>query len=89
MIGAVGAVVGCTLGWLAMLAFNKSGGYDMSSFTSAGEVYALMGDAFYATIDPASIFQHGLIIVLMAMLASLIPAWQAANKEPAEALHYI
>jgi ABC-type lipoprotein release transport system permease subunit len=33
--------------------------------------------------------QQGLIIVVMAMLASLIPAWQAANKEPAEALHYI
>jgi ABC-type lipoprotein release transport system permease subunit len=89
MIGAVGAAIGCTLGWLAMLAFNLSGGYDMSSFTSAGEIYALMGDAFYATIDPASIFQHGLIIVVMAMLASLIPAWQAAIKEPAEALHYI
>ena len=89
MIGAVGAAIGCTLGWLAMLVFNLSGGYDMSSFTSAGEIYALMGDAFYATIDPASILQLGLIIVVMAMLASLIPAWQAANKEPAEALHYI
>jgi ABC-type lipoprotein release transport system permease subunit len=89
MIGAVGAAIGCTLGWLAMLAFNMSGGYDMSSFTSAGEIYALMGDAFYATIDPASIVQQGLIIVVMAMLASLIPAWQAANKEPAEALHHI
>ena len=57
MIGAVGAQVGCTLGWLAMLAFNRSGGYDMSDFTSAGEIYALMGDAFYATIDPVSIIR--------------------------------
>jgi ABC-type lipoprotein release transport system permease subunit len=89
LIGAVGAVVGCTLGWLAMLAFNLSGGYDMSSFTSAGEIYALMGDAFYATIDPLSIVQLGLILVLMAVLASLIPAWQASRKEPAEALHYM
>jgi len=89
MIGAVGAVVGCTLGWLAMLAFNLSGGYDMSSFTSAGEIYALMGDAFYATIDPVSIVQLGLLLVVMALLASLIPAWQAARKEPAEALHHI
>jgi ABC-type lipoprotein release transport system permease subunit len=89
MIGAVGALVGCTLGWLAMLAFNMSGGYDMSSFTSAGEVYALMGDAFYATIDPLSIARMGLILVVMAVLASLIPAWQAAQKEPAESLHHI
>lgn len=89
MIGTVGAVGGCTLGWLAMLAFNRTGGYDMSSFTSAGEIYALMGDAFYATIDPISIFQMGLLLVIMAILASLIPAWQASRKEPADSLHHI
>jgi ABC-type lipoprotein release transport system permease subunit len=89
MIGAVGALLGCTLGWLAMLAFNLSGGYDMSSFTSAGEIYALMGDAFYATIDPVSIVRQGLLLIVMAVLASLIPAWQASQNEPAEALHHI
>ena len=89
MIGAVGALGGCSLGWLAMLAFNTSGGYDMSSFTSVGEVYALMGDAFYATIDPLSILRIGLLLVVTAVLASLIPAWQASQREPAEALHHI
>jgi len=89
MIGVVGAALGCTLGWLAMLAFNTAGGYDISSFTDAGEIYALMGDAFYANIDPVSIIQQGLIIVVMAALAALIPAWQASRKEPAEALHHI
>jgi ABC-type antimicrobial peptide transport system permease subunit len=85
----VGAVLGCTLGWLAMLGFNASGGYDMSDFTSAGEIYALMGDAFYATIDPLSIVQLGMLIVIVGVLAALIPAWQAAHKEPAESLHHI
>ncbi|MBN1306267.1 MAG: ABC transporter permease [Anaerolineales bacterium] len=89
MIGAVGAFGGCTLGWLAMLAFNMSGGYDISSFTSAGEIYALMGNAFYAAINPASIIQIGLLLVLMAVLASLLPAWQASQKEPAESLHHV
>jgi ABC-type lipoprotein release transport system permease subunit len=89
MIGTVGALLGCILGWLAMLTFNLSGGYDMSSFTSAGEIYALMGDAFYATIDPMSIIQLGLLLILMAVLASLIPAWQAAGNEPAKALHQL
>ena len=88
MIGAVGAAVGCTLGWLAMLTFNQTGGYDMSSYTDMGEIYALMGDAFFATIDPVGIVQQGFIIVVMAVLASLIPAWQASRKEPAEALHH-
>jgi ABC-type lipoprotein release transport system permease subunit len=88
MIGTVGAVGGCTLGWLAMLAFNMSGGYDMSSFTSVGEIYALMGDAFYATIDLISIIKMGVILIMMAVLASLIPAWQVSQKEPAESLHH-
>jgi ABC-type lipoprotein release transport system permease subunit len=89
MIGAVAAALGCTLGWLAMLAFNLSGGYDMTSYSQAGEIYALMGDAFYATIDPVGIAQQGIIIVVMAVLASLFPAWQASRKEPAESLHHI
>jgi ABC-type lipoprotein release transport system permease subunit len=49
----------------------------------------LIGDAFYANIDPLSIMQQGLIIVVMAVLASLLPAWQASRKEPADALHHI
>jgi ABC-type antimicrobial peptide transport system permease subunit len=61
----------------------------MSSFSSAGEIYALMGDALYTTIDPVSIIQMGLLLVVMAVLASLIPAWQASQREPAEALHHI
>ncbi len=89
MIGVVGAAVGCTLGWLAMLAFNLAGGYDISSYTDQAEIYALMGDAFFATINPVRILQQGFIIVVMAVLASLIPAWQASRKEPAEALHHI
>ena len=89
MIGALGAVVGCSMGWLAMIIFNLSGGYDISSYTDMGEIYALMGDAFFANINPASIIQQGFIIVVMAILASLIPAWQASRKQPADALHHI
>jgi ABC-type lipoprotein release transport system permease subunit len=89
MIGVMGAAVGCTLGWLAMLTFNQAGGYDISSYGDAGEIYALMGDAFFATINLVDILQQGFIIVVIAMLASLFPAWQASRKEPAEALHHI
>lgn len=89
LIGAVSALLGCTLAWLLMLAFNASGGFDMSAYTEMGEIYSLMGDAFYVTIDPLSIVQQGLLIVLMAVLASLFPAWQAARQEPAQALHQL
>lgn len=89
MIGLVGAVVGCILGWLAMLAFNAAGGYDMSAYTEAGELYAMMGDAIYASVNPGGIVQQGIIVITMTTLAALIPAWQAARKEPAESLHHI
>jgi ABC-type lipoprotein release transport system permease subunit len=89
LIGAVGAAVGCTLGWLLMLTFNATGGIDMSDYTDMGEIYALMGDAFYATIEPLRIIQYGLLIIFMAVLASLLPAWQAARQEPAESLHQL
>ncbi len=89
LIGLVGAVIGCTLGWLAILAFNASGGYDLTAYSDMGEVYALMGNAIYASVDPLGILQQGVIVVAMTTLAALIPSWQAARKEPAEALHYL
>lgn len=89
MIGVVGAVVGCTLGWLTILAFNAAGGYDLSAYTDLGEVYALMGDAIYASVNPLNILQQGVTVVAMTTLAALIPSWQAARKEPADALHHV
>ena len=89
LIGLVGAAIGCTLGWLAILAFNAAGGYDLSAYSDMGEVYALMGDAIYASVDPLGILQQGFIVVAMTTLAALIPSWQAARKEPAEALHHL
>ena len=89
VIGVVGAVIGCTLGWLAILAFNAAGGYDLSAYSDMGEVYALMGDAIYASVNLAGIVQQGAIVVAMTILAAFIPSWQAARKEPAEALHHI
>ncbi len=89
LIGLVGAVVGCTLGWLAMLAYNSAGGWDMSMYADVGELYALMGDSLFAEINPLSIVRQGITVAVMAALASLIPAWQASRKEPADSLHYV
>jgi len=88
MIGLVGAVVGCTLGWLAILAFNAAGGYNMSAYADAGELYAMMGDAIYASVNPVGILQQGIIVAAMTTLAALLPALQASRKEPAESLHH-
>ena len=89
MIGVVGAAAGCILGWLVLLAINQAGGIDLSVAAEMGEITALMGDHIYASTNLLDILRFGFMVAFMAALASLIPAWQASRKEPAEALHHI
>ncbi len=89
MIGVVGATAGCTLGWLVLLAINQAGGIDLSVAAEMGEITALMGDHIYASTNLADILRFGFMVAFMAALASLIPAWQASRKEPAETLHHV
>jgi putative ABC transport system permease protein len=93
-IGFFGAVVGCTLSYLLVLWLGRTGlnleslmgGADLSS---GGEVYALMGSYIYPTIPLANVFYYGVAVVIIAAIASLIPAWQAARSEPAQSLHHV
>lgn len=87
-IGVVGAVIGCTLSWLLVTAVGQTG-IDFSFLDDAGEIYALMGDSLYPAISVATILQYGLAAVVVAALAALFPARQAAKREPAESLHYV
>jgi ABC-type antimicrobial peptide transport system permease subunit len=64
-------------------------GIDVSITQDAGEIYALMGDRLYPAISAAAIVQYGLAAVVVAALAALFPARQAAKREPAESLHYV
>ena len=89
MIGVVGAVVGCSFGWLVLLVISQAGGLDFSFASGMGEVTALMGDRLYPSISLGDILGYGITVVVMATLASLIPAWQAARKQPAETLHHV
>jgi len=87
-IGVVGAVIGCALSWLLVMAVGQAG-IDVSITQDAGEIYALMGDRLYPAISAAAIVQYGLAAVVVAALAALFPARQAAKREPAESLHYV
>ena len=89
MIGVVGAAAGCILGWLVLLAINQAGGIDLSVASEMGEITALMGDHIYASTNLSDILRFGFMVAFMAALASLIPAWQASRKEPAETLHHV
>jgi ABC-type lipoprotein release transport system permease subunit len=54
-----------------------------------GDMTALMGDRLYASTNFMDILRFGIMVAVMAALASLIPAWQAARKEPAVTLHHV
>jgi ABC-type lipoprotein release transport system permease subunit len=48
-----------------------------------------MGTHLYPAISGATIMIYGLAAVVISALAALYPAWQAAQREPAESLHYV
>ena len=90
LIGVVGAVIGCGAGLLILLYFGRVG-FDLSavSNTNMGEITALMGDHIYTSFTVGSIVSRGITVAVIAALASLYPAWQAARQEPAVALHHV
>jgi ABC-type lipoprotein release transport system permease subunit len=88
MIGVVGAVVGCGLGAL-LLGFVGRVGIDLSAASGMGEVMALLGNRLYPVVTLADLLSRGALVVVIAAVASLYPAWQAARKEPARALHHV
>jgi ABC-type lipoprotein release transport system permease subunit len=87
-IGLIGAVIGCIVSWLLVTAVAQIG-IDYSFAQGTGDITALVGDRLYPSIPIINIVYYGIAVVVIAALASLIPAWQAARNEPAEALHYI
>jgi ABC-type lipoprotein release transport system permease subunit len=88
-IGVVGAVIGCALGFL-LIALMGSVGIDLSKMTTGmGEVGVLMSGKLYPIVTLPDLISRGLIVVVIAAIASLYPAWQASRKEPAKALHHV
>jgi len=87
-IGVIGAMIGCTLSWLLVLAVGQVG-IDYSMAEGTGDITALIGNRLYPSIPIANVIFYGVATVIIAALASLIPAWQAARNEPAESLHHV
>ncbi len=87
-IGVVGAVAGCFLSWVLVVAVAQQG-IDYSFAQGMGDIYALMGNRIYPYISTGAIVNYGIGVIIIAALASLIPAWQASKGEPAEALHHV
>jgi ABC-type lipoprotein release transport system permease subunit len=94
LIGLLGALAGTLLGGAISAYFGQVGidwaalfgGVDISGY---GDIFGLMGDRTYLRIGVGVMVQRALTVIIIAMLASLYPAWRASRREPAEALHYV
>ncbi len=88
LIGLVGALLGSVLG-LALTLLLGQVGIDMTQFSGISGAIALIGGRMYPAISLADFVSRAVTVTIIAALASLYPAWQAARKEPAEALHHV
>jgi ABC-type lipoprotein release transport system permease subunit len=88
LIGLVGALIGCTIGYGIVLILGQVG-IDFGFASGLGEFTALMGTRIYPSLTPLGVLLDGVAVIVIAALASLYPAWQASRKEPAASLHHI
>jgi len=88
MIGLVGVVVGILLG-LALNGLLKQVGLDFSAFSGATSYMALITGRVYPSWGIENLPGRALTVAVIAALAALIPAREAARHEPAQALHFV
>ena len=88
MMALVGVVFGAALGLLINGTLGRVG-FDYSQFSSLTEYTALISGRVYPTLGLDNLLQRVLTTVIIAILASFYPAHEAAQSEPAQALHYV
>ena len=88
LIGLTGAVLGACLGTIVGGALSYYG-FDFSAYADMADFTAFFSDRFYPPLVPLKIIDHGLTVLIVSALASIYPAFQASQQEPAEALHYV
>jgi len=85
VLGTVGGLIGTALG-LAVTWYHATSGFDLAMFTDQGE-FTVMGVAFtgkiYAMLTPVAALQPILIMMFVAFLAGLWPAFKSAKLDPA------
>ena len=88
MIGLVGVTAGIVLG-LAINGYLMKVGLDFGNMTQATSYMALIQSRAYPTWGIEKLPLRVSMIVIISALASLIPAYEAGRREPAEALHFV
>ncbi len=88
MMGLVGVAFGIVIG-LATNAVMSRVGIDYSAFTSMSTYTALITTRVYSTLGTEKLVGRVLLALVISILASFYPAYEAAQHEPAKSLHYV
>ena len=88
MMGLVGVAFGVLLGLLINVSLGQVG-FDFSKFASITEYTALISGRVYPTLGLDKLALRAATVLIISILASFYPAREAAQNEPAEALHYV
>jgi ABC-type lipoprotein release transport system permease subunit len=88
MMGLVGVAAGVALG-LLINGLLMQVGMDYGKFSNVASYMALISGRIYPSWGIEKLLARGLTVALISALATLYPAWEAAQREPAEALHYV
>ena len=88
MIGLVGTAVGIVLGLTINGALMKVG-LDFGSMSQAASYMALIKGKVYPTWGIEKLVFRASMVAIISALAAVLPAFEAAQREPAEALHFV
>ncbi len=88
IIDLVGVAAGIVVG-LALNGYLMKVGLSFGSMTSVASYMALVKDKVYPTLGVEKLAMRASTVAIISALAALIPALEAARREPAEALHFV
>jgi ABC-type lipoprotein release transport system permease subunit len=88
MMGLVGVAAGIAFG-LLINGLLRQVGLDFSYMSTATEYMALISGRVYPSWGLEKLLSRALTVAIISALAALIPASEAARREPATALHHV
>ncbi|MFM8320334.1 MAG: ABC transporter permease [Chloroflexota bacterium] len=88
LMGLVGVAFGVVLGLVFNLLLGQVG-LDYTAFSGAAEYMALIDGRVYPTLGVDKLYQRIPTALIISVLAAFVPAREAAQHEPAQALHTV
>jgi ABC-type lipoprotein release transport system permease subunit len=88
MMGLIGVAAGIAFG-LLINGLLRQVGLDFSAMATATEYMALISGRVYPSWGLEKLLNRALTVAIISALAALIPASEAARREPAAALHHV